>query len=116
MIGRFVGIVEQRHHRIVIGVKNRVVLVRMALGAVEGEAHPGGASSADAVDHGVEAIFVRVGAAFFVEHRVTVEAGRDEVVGRSAGQEVAGELLDAEQVVREIGVEGFHDPVAIGPD
>ena len=90
--------------------------MRVALGAVQGEAHPGGAGGADAVDHGVEAVLVRIGAAFFVEHRVTVEARGDEVVGRGAGQEVSGELLDTELIVREIGVEGFHDPVAIGPD
>ena len=88
----------------------------MALGTAEREPHPGSAGGADTVDHGVEAVFVRVGPAFFVEHRVTVKTRGDEVVGRSAGQEVAGELLDAELVVREIGVEGFHDPVAIGPD
>ena len=87
----------------------------MALGTAEREPHPGGAGGADTVDHGVEAVFVRVGTAFFVEHRIAVEARGDEIVGRSAGQEVAGELLDAELVVREISVEGFHDPVAIRP-
>ena len=90
--------------------------MRMALGAAERESHPGGAGGADTVDHGVEAVFVRVGAAFFIEHRIAMEARGDEVVGRSAGQEVSGELLDAELVVREIGVEGFYDPVAIRPD
>ena len=90
--------------------------MRVALRAVHGQAHPGGAGGADAVDHGVVAVFVRVGAAFLVEHRVTMEARGDKVVGRSTGKEVAGELLDAELIVREIGVEGFHDPVAVGPD
>ena len=90
--------------------------MRVALGAVEREPHPGGAGSADAVNHGVEAVFVRVGTAFFIEHRVAVEARGDEVVGRGAREEVARELLDAELVVREVGVQGFHDPVAVGPD
>ena len=116
MVGRLIGVIEQRHHRIVIGVQDRVVLMRMALGAVEREAHPSGAGRADAVDHGVEAVFVRVGAAFFVEHRVAVEARGDEVVGRGARQEVAGELLDAELVVGEVSVQGLHDPVTVGPD
>ena len=116
MIGRLVGVVEQRHEGEVIGVQDRVVFMRVALRAVHGQAHPGGAGGADAVDHGVVAVFVRVGAAFLVEHRVTMEACGDKVVGRGAGKEVAGELFDAELVVREIGVEGFHDPVAIGPD
>ena len=116
VVGRLVGVVEQRHHREVIGMEHRIVLMRMALGAVQGEAHPGGSRGADAVDHGVEAVFVRIGAAFFVEHRVAVEARGDEVVGRGAGQQVAGELPDAELVVGQVRVEGLHDPIAVGPD
>ena len=116
VVGRFVGVVEQGHHRVVVRVEHGVVLVRMALRAVEREAQPGRAGGADAVDHGVEAIFVRVGASFLVEHRVAVEARGDEVVGRGAGEQVAGQLLDAELVVRQVGVEGLHDPVAVRPD
>ena len=86
MIGRLVGVVEQRHEGEVIGVQDRVVFMRVALRAVHGQAHPGGAGGADAVDHGVVAVFVRVGAAFLVEHRVTMEARGDKVVGRGAGQ------------------------------
>ena len=116
VIGRLVGVVKQRHHRIVIGVQDRVILVCMALGAVEREAHPRSAGSADAVDHGVETVFVRINAAFFVEHRVAMKARGDEVVGRGARKEVAGKLLDAELVVGEVGVKRLHDPVAVGPD
>ena len=116
VVRRFVGVVEQRHDGVIIRMQDRVVFVRMALGAVERESHPGGAGDADAVDHGVEAVFVRVGAAFLVEHRITMEARGDEVVGRGAGEEVSGELLDAELVVGQVGVEGLHDPVAVRPD
>ena len=116
VVGRFVGVVQQRHDAEVIRVQDRVILVRVALRAVHRQAHPGRAGGADAVDHGVEAVFVGVGAAFFVEHRVAMEASGDVVVGRGAGEEVAGELLDAELIVGQIGVERLHDPVAVGPD
>ena len=116
MIGGLVGVVEQRHDAEVVGVQDGVVLVRMALGAVHGQAHPGGAGGPDAVDHGVEAVFVRIDAALLVEHGVAVEAGGHEVFGRGAGQEVARELLDAELVVGEVGVQRLDHPVAVRPD
>ena len=116
VVGRFVGVVQQRHQRIIIRVQDRVVLMRVALGAVERQAHPSGPRDGDAIDHGVEAVLVGIRAAFFVEHRVAMEAGGDEIVGRGIGQEVARELPDAELVVRHVRVQGLHDPVAVGPD
>ena len=116
MVGRFVGVVQQRHDTVVVRVQDRIILMGVALGAVHREAHPGSPGGAHAVDHGVETVFVGVDAAFFVQHRVAVEAGGDEVVWRGAGEEVAGELLDAELVVGQVGVEGLHDPIAVRPD
>ena len=45
-----------------------------------------------------------------------VEGGRQPLVGRGPGRQIAGELLREEPVVREVLAEGPQHPVAIGPD
>ena len=97
-------------------MRERVVLVRVALGAAHGEAQPDGAGHGDAVDHRVEPVLQRVDPALLVEHRVAVEAGRHAVPHRGVGQQVPGELADGEVVERHPGVQRPHDPVAVGPD
>ena len=77
---RLVGVVEERHELVILAVRDRVVLVRVALGAADRQAEPDGAGGADAVDHGVEAELQRVDAAFLVEHRVAVKAGGDALL------------------------------------
>ena len=88
----------------------------MALGAAEGHAHPDLSRRIDAVLDRGDAELLVVGAPLGVGHRVAVERGRHPLGPRRAGQEIAGDLLDRELVVGEVGVEGGDDPVAIAPD
>ena len=83
-----------------------------ALRAAERHAEERGAGGRDAVRQRVEAELQRVDAALFVQHRVAVKAGRDEVVVAGVGQHVSGELLDDELVERHVGVERADDPVS----
>ena len=97
-------------------MQNGVVFVGVALRAVKCEPHPRRARDPDAVDHRVEAVFLRVDAALLVEHGVSVKTGGDFVGGGGVREEVARELADAELVEGHVRVEGFDDPVAVGPD
>ena len=45
----------------------------------------------------------------------TVEGGGEFLVAGGTGEEVAGELLDDELIDGEVVVEGFDDPIAVGP-
>ena len=45
-----------------------------------------------------------------------MEAGGDDVVGRGAGEEIAGDLASREGVERQVVVEGPDHPIAIRPD
>ena len=42
--------------------------------------------------------------------------GGDDLVLRGVGQQIAGELLDDELVVRQVAIEGVDDVIAIRPD
>jgi len=77
---RFVRVVEERHQRVKLRVRDGVELVRVALGAAGREAEPRRARGGDPVHHRVEAELQWVNAALFVEHRVAVEAGGDDGV------------------------------------
>jgi hypothetical protein len=116
VVSGLVGVVEQRHDAVVVGVQDGIVFVRVALAAVQREAHPGRAGDADAVHHRVKAVFIRVDAAFFIQHRVSMKPGGDDVLRRGIRQHVSGELLDAELIEGHVIIQRLHDPVAIGPD
>ena len=111
-----VGVVEERHEGEVIGVRDRIELVRVALGARRRQPEPGGAGGAHAIDHREIAELEWVDAPFLVDHGVAVEAGGDDVVGHSVGQEITGDLPDRECVERHVVVERLNHPVAIRPD
>ena len=113
---RFVGVVEQREQAVVIGVRNRVVLVRVTLSTPERQAQPDRASRRNSIDHRVKAVLVRVDATLFVEHRVPMKTRGDPLRGRRAGKHVSGQLLDRELIERHVRVEGVDDPVAVRPD
>ena len=113
---RLVGVVHQGKQREVVGVCQRVKLMRVALRAAGGEPQPGGAGGGDAIDHRQITKLQRVDSPFLVEHRVAVKAGRHNVVGRGAGEQVAGKLANRELIKRHVGIERANHPVAVGPD
>src|SRR5262249_54992661 len=80
---RLVRVVEEREQAEVFVVRDRIELVRVASGAADREAEPDGAGRVRAIDDRVVAEFERVDAAFLVEHRVPVEAGRDALAQAS---------------------------------
>ncbi len=110
------GLIEHGVGAEVLGDRDRVVLVGVALGACHGRAHPDGVGRVDAVDDGGGAVLFIVRAPFVLGHRVAVESRGDQLLLRRIRQQVARELLDGEPVEALVGVEGADDPVAVGPD
>ena len=110
------GLVEEGVEAVIVLVGDRVVLVGVALGAAQRQAHPDLRGRVGPVLDGGDAELLVVGPPLGVGHRVAVEGGGHPGFQRGLGQQVAGDLLDGEPVVGQVAVEGVDDPVAIAPD
>ena len=88
----------------------------VADGAAGGHAEKDLAEGFRAVAGVEDFVFLVDDAAFVGRDIAAVEAGGDFLFERGAGQQIAGELLDRELVEGHVLVEGFDDPIAIGPD
>ena len=109
-------VIEEGEHPVILFLRDRVVLVGVALGALDGQAENALADGVHAVEHRLHAELLGIDAALLVDHGVAEEAGGDLLVLRGVGQQVAGDLLDDELVVGQVAVERVDDPVAIEPD
>ena len=109
-------VVEEGHQLVVLALAERVVFVIVALAAADGQAEQDRAGRIHAIDDRFDAKLLRVGAAFFVDERVAMKAGRDDLVKPRVREHVTGELLDDELIERQVAVEGIDDPIAILPD
>ena len=91
----------------------RVVFVRVALGAADGKAEPDGAGGGGAIDGGFGAVELEVGAGLVVLEGIAVEAGRYFLIECGLREEIAGELFDGETVEGDIAVHGVDHPIAV---
>ena len=94
------GAVEKCVKAVVFLLGDRVVLVRMTLGAHHRQAEPGGGRSRDAVLHRFGSIFLVITAAFIIGLGIAVETGGDFLIEGGVGQEVTGELLNRKLIER----------------
>ena len=108
-------VVEESVKRIKLVLLERVVFVIVALGTGKGQGEPGRRGGIDAVDHFLGAIQLLVDSGLGVAQGVAVESDRDFLFRRRVGDKVAGELLDAELIVRLVAIDRRHDPVAVAP-
>ena len=88
----------------------------VALGAFEGGAKPDGTGGVDAVDDLIDAAFFGLSTRFDVGGGAAMKAGGDDLLGRSVGQQVAGDLLQRELIEGHVRIQRVHHPVAPGPD
>ena len=97
-------------------MRQRVVLVRVALGASPSHPHPRLAGGGDAILHCGDTVFLVVRSTLGIVHRVAMEARGDELVGGGLGQQVPGELQNGKPVERQVLVQCSDYPVPIWPD
>ena len=109
-------VVEEGEDAVILFLLEGIVLVVVALGALDGDAEDTFADGVHAVEHGLHAELLGVDAALFVDHRIAQEPGGDALVLGGVRQQVAGDLLDDELVVGQVVIEGVDDPVAVEPD
>ena len=107
--------IEKGEHRIKIFLRERVVLVVVAARAVKGHPHEDCPRRHDSVDDVSYVNLILDRAALAGRHMAAVEACRDELIIGRVGDEVTGELLDDELVVRLARVKRVDDPVAVSP-
>ena len=109
-------VVEEGHQLVVLALAERVVLVIVTLAAADGQSEKDRAGGVHAIDDRFDAELLGVGPALFVDKRVAVKSGRDDLVEPRVGEHVTGELLDDELIERQVAVEGIDDPIAVLPD
>ena len=108
-------VVENRVESVVIFLRDRIVFVRVALGAHHGEAEPCGGRGRHPVLDRLGAIFLVVTAALVVRLGVAVKTSGDLLLQRGVWQQVACQLFDGELVERHVSVEGVNHPFPIRP-
>ena len=112
---RFVAVIQKCEDAVVFFLFQWIVLVVVALSALDGDAKDPLSDGVHAIKHRLHAELFRINAALFVQHGVAQEAcGHDLVLGR-AGEHVTRDLLKDELVVRQILVECVDDPIAVEP-
>ncbi len=111
----FRQLIEVREELIELALRERVVLVVVALSTPGRQPHPDGGGRADSVGDVFDAVLLRDDAGLFGDHVVAVEAGRDALLDRRVRQQVACELLDGELIEGHVRVEGVDDPISPAP-
>ena len=113
---RLVGVVEAGKQPVIVGLGEGIIFMVVALRAAGRQPEPGDAGGAHPIDHRQIAKLERIDPPLLIDHRVAMEAGGDDVVGRVAGEEIASDLAAREGVEGHVVVESPDHPVAIGPD
>ena len=113
---RLVVIVDERKHPVVLLLRERIELVVVTLGALDGEAQHALADGVHAVEHRIHAELLRIDSAFLVDHRVAQKAGGDNLFLRRVWQLIARQLLDDELIVRQVAVQRVDHVIAVEPN
>ena len=107
--------VEEGVEAVKLPLLDGIVFVIVAPGAAQGQAQPGCSRRADAVHHILRLIFFRDRPTLKVDHVVAIEPGGNLLLERGVGQQVSGQLLDREFVIRHVSVVGVDQPIAPMP-
>src|SRR4051794_28375185 len=94
---------------------DRIELMRVALSAPDRQPQPNNAGRVDAVDDFLNTKLLGVRSAFLVDQRVAMKTGRNELLARGVGKQVAGELLDRELIEWFVFIQRLNHPIAVRP-
>ena len=95
---------------------DRIVFMRVALCALNGQAKNRFPDGIHAVKHRFHSELLRIDSAFFIDHRIAQESRRHHLLLRRIRNQVAGKLLLDESVIGQILVQRLDHPIAIKPD
>ncbi len=109
-------VIKEREEPEILFLRDRVVLVAVALGAGDRRAHPHGHRRVHPVHDGDVAELLVVGAAFVVRQCVPMKRRRDELFVRGVGQQIARDLFDGKLIEGLVGVQRANHIIAVGPD
>ena len=112
---RLVGVVQERKQAVILVVRERVELMRVALGALGRQSEHRLAEAVDAVEHLDHPEFLRDDRPLLVERAIPQEARGDDLLLRRIRQQVAGDLLDHKLVVGHVAIDRGNHPVAPDP-
>ena len=108
-------VVKKRVERIVILLRNRIVLMIVTLRAADREAEPDRTHGVGAINGLFKESLVQFDATLTVAQRIAVEAGGDAILGGGVGQQVSRKLQGGEAVKRHVGIERVDDPLPPPP-
>ena len=108
-------VVEVSEQLVIFFLLQRIVLVIVALRALNGHAKHALADRFHAVKHRFHPELLRIDSALFIDHRIAQKARRHNLILCRIRQQVAGNLLDDELAVRQIAIQRVYHVVAIKP-
>src|ERR1044071_2493607 len=111
----FVDAVEKSRQAVVVALGHRIEFMVMTPATLERESQKSGAESMDTVGYVFIAPFFFDTSTFVGLAMKAIKSGCQALLASCARQQVAGQLLGQEAVVREIGIESLDDPIAIWP-
>ena len=113
------SVVEESEHRVEFALRQRVVLVVVALGAAHGKTQPRIGDGVEPVDSLLETLLGILRTCFAVLDPVAQESGCNALLDSRERQEVASDLLDREAVVRHVAIKRVDHPMppppSVGP-
>ena len=112
---RLVVVVQEREEPVILLLRERIVFVRVALRALDGQAEDAFPDGVHAVEHRVHAELLGINRALHVAHRIAEKTRRRNLLLRRAGQLITRELFNDEAVVRHVAIEGVDDIIAKRP-
>ena len=112
----FVRAIQKSEQAIILFLQERVVFVVVALSTLDRDTQDALADGVHAIEHGFHAELLRVHAAFLIDHGIAQKTRGHPLVLRRVREQVPGQLVDDELVVRQIAIEGLDHPIAIKPD
>ena len=115
LVGIF-RLVENRKELVVLLLSDGVVLVSMALGAVDGGSHPHRKRGVDPVDHRQISEFLVDGSPFVVGLRVPMKGGGHQFLLLGFRKEIPCDLLQSELIEGFVFVEGTNERIPVAPN
>ena len=115
-LGLFLRVVEVGEQAVVVALRERIILVIVALRTLQRGPKPDCTRGVHAVDDLVDAALLRLGAGFHIRRCAAMKAGCDDLLRSRVGQQIACDLLNGKLVEGQVRIQRIHHPIAIAPD